>query len=106
VRVVARLGPRVREASVFAGSRVVLLLPSLASVELALVGARRGSIVISEVFAYQGPPDRGATNYVYGGYLEVYNNADTVAYLDGVLIVVTPPTWHSDSDFRERRPGL
>lgn len=53
MRVVARLGPGVREASVFAGSRqVVLLPPSLASVELALVGARRGSIVISEVFAY------------------------------------------------------
>ena len=91
----SRLAPVDREASMFAGGgQVVLSPPTGRSVDVALVGARRGSIVISEIFAFYGPPERGFDNYVYGSYLEVYNNSDTTAYLDGILYLVTPPTLH------------
>jgi hypothetical protein len=94
----ARLSPADREAAVFAaGGQVVLSPPTARSVDVALVAARRGSLVISEVFAYYGPPERGFTNYVYGSYLEVYNNGDTTAFLDGVLFFVTNPNWHRNS---------
>ena len=91
----ARLAPADREASVFAGGgHVVLSPPTGRSVDVALVGARRGSIIISEIFAYYGPPERGFDNYVYGTYMEVFNNSDTTAYLDGLLYVQTSSLWH------------
>lgn len=91
----ARLAPADREASMFAGGgQVVLLPPTAKSMDVALVGARRGSVVISEFFYYVGPPERGYTNYVYGSYLEVYNNSDTTAYLDGMLFLETSPINH------------
>ena len=63
----AKLAPSDREASVFAGgAQIVLSPPTGGSVDVALVGARRGSIVISEIFAYYGPPERGYDNYIYG----------------------------------------
>lgn len=79
-----------REASVFAGAgQVVLSPPASGQVEVALVGARRGSVVISEIFANYGPTGSGTNNYVYGSYLELYNNGDTTAYLDGMLLFMT-----------------
>lgn len=91
----AKLPPTDREASVFAGGgQVVLSPPSGRSIDLALVGARRGSIIISEIFTYYGPPERGFDNYVYGSYMEVYNNSDTTAYLDGILYLQTLTTIH------------
>lgn len=96
---IARLSPADREASVFAaGGQVVLSPPNARSVDVALVGARRGSLVISEIFAYYGPPERGYTNYVYGSYMEVYNNSDTTAYLDGVLYLMTISNWYYNSE--------
>jgi hypothetical protein len=45
----------------------------------------RGSLVISEV--YQGQRlVVGLGSYMFGGYMELYNNADTTLFLDGVLI--------------------
>lgn len=91
----AKLAPPDREASVFAGGgQVVLSPPTGRSVDLAMVGARRGSLVVSEFFAYFGPPERGFDNYLYGSYMEVYNNSDTTAYLDGILYFQTPGVWH------------
>jgi len=95
---VARLAVSDRDASVFAGSGAVTLSPPVAgSVDLALVGARRGSVVISEIFANYGPSSTPPPNYVYGSYVEVYNNSDTTAYLDGMLLTWTPVTWHWNS---------
>lgn len=97
----AKLSPADREASVFAGGgQVVLSPPNNRSVDVSMVGARRGSIIISEIFAYYGPPERGFDNYVYGTYMEVFNNSDTTAYLDGILYVQTSSLWHFSSDGR------
>lgn len=91
----AKLSPSDRDASVFAGGgQAVLSPPTGRSVDVAMVAARRGSIVISEIFAYYGPPERGFDNYVYGTYMEVFNNSDTTAYLDGILYVQTWSLWH------------
>ena len=91
----ARLTPADREASMFAGGgQVVLSPPTGRRVDVALVGARRGSLVISEIFAYYGPPERGFDNYLYGSYMEVYNNSDTTVYLDGMLYLHTNASYH------------
>jgi hypothetical protein len=48
--------------------------------------SRRRSLVISEwAFNRAGIPGSGV--YPYGGFLELYNNADTTAFLDGLTIV-------------------
>ena len=95
---VARLAPGEREASVFAGAgQATLSPPANATATIQLVGARRGSVVISEVFANYGPLQYVEPNYVWGSYLEVYNNSDTTAYLDGMLLAMTPTGWHTDN---------
>jgi hypothetical protein len=87
---VQRLPVADREASMFAGgTQAVLSPPTATSVTVPMVGARRGSIVISEIFANYGPPSSGTNNYVFGSYVEVYNNSDTTAYLDGILLMTT-----------------
>ncbi len=94
---VARLAPDDREASVFAGAgQTILAPPANASTTIALVGARRGSVVISEVFANYGPLQYTEPNYVFGSYIEVYNNSDTTAYLDGMLLATTA-SWYTDN---------
>ncbi len=91
----ARLEPSQREAAVFAGgTQVNLSPPSPQTLSIALVAARRGSLVISELFGYA--PD--APNfYSFGHYIEVYNNVDTTVFLDGVLLFRTPGTLHAAS---------
>lgn len=94
---VARLAPSDRDASFFAGGgQVTLSPPNSRELAVALVGARRGSVVISEVFGNYGPPQSGTATYVYGSYVEVYNNSDTTAYLDGMLLLSTVP-WSSSA---------
>lgn len=93
----ARLLPADREAALFAaGGQTTLTPPANQTVDVPLVAARRGSIVISEIFANYGPPSSGTNNYVYGSYVEFYNNSDTVAYLDGMLLLSTL-AWHSST---------
>ena len=94
---VARLPAGDRDASVFAGSgQVILTPPTAGTVQMELVGARRGSVVISEIFGNYGPISTPPPNYVFGSYLEVYNNSDTTAYLDGMLLIRTP-LWNTAS---------
>ena len=90
----ARLLPDQREATVFAGGMHVTVRPPVAAnATLSLVAARRGSVVISEVFAYSpGPP----IFYGLGHYLEVYNNSDTTVFLDGLLVFMTLSQMHTD----------
>lgn len=91
---IARLSPSDRDATVFAGGVTAVVSPPNAQTStISLVGSRRGSLVISEVFAYWGFP----VPYNWGSYIEVYNNGDTTAYLDGMYVAST--TWlvlHTD----------
>lgn len=90
----ARLPPAQREPTVFSGSlQVAVRPPTAASAVVPLVATRRGSVIISEVFAYSpGPP----VFYGFGHYLEVFNNADTTAFLDGMLVFMTSGVQHTD----------
>lgn len=81
-----RLPAADREASVFAGGTTLNVTPGQrASGSIALVGARRGSLVVSEYFLYRTDPA-----YISGDYLEVYNNSDTTIYLDGLMLLQSP----------------
>ncbi len=52
---------------------------------LSVPASRRRSLVISEwAFNFQIVP--GIGSYDFGGFLELYNNADTTVYLDGVVL--------------------
>ena len=78
-----RLAPADREANVFAGGITTPVSPpNAASATVPIVAARRGSLVISEVFTYQGSP----IPYNWSTYLELYNNGDTTVYLDGMFL--------------------
>ena len=90
----ARLPAGQRETTVFTGSvQVTVQPPASASAIVPLVAARRGTVIISEVFGYSpGPP----VFYGVGHYLEVYNNADTTAFLDGMLVFLTSAVQHTD----------
>lgn len=80
---VARLDPGDRDATVFAGGVTTPVSPPTAQMStIALVGARRGSLVISELYDYGGIP----IPYNWATYLEVYNNSDTTVYLDGMFL--------------------
>ena len=93
----SRLAPADRDASVFAGGGdVVVSPPANAARSIALVANRRGSVVVSESFPFNAPYSLTGTLYGLGTYLEVYNNADTTAYLDGILIARTPLAAHTD----------
>lgn len=52
---------------------------------LAVPASRRKSLVISE-WAFNDAGFPGIGNYPFGGFLELYNNADTTIYLDGMII--------------------
>jgi hypothetical protein len=82
---VARLDPSDREVTILAGgSAVKVSPPTAASTTVSLVGARRGGLVISEALAYVGNPP-----YNWGQYIEVFNNGDSTAYLDGYILAKT-----------------
>jgi hypothetical protein len=50
------------------------------SVPVTVPASRRRALVISE-FSFSG-----TNGYDYGGYLELFNNADTTVYLDGMML--------------------
>jgi hypothetical protein len=80
----SRLPPDALDATVLAGgTSLILTPPSNASATVSLVGARRGSLVMSEQYGYTGTP----TPYNWGMYMEFYNNGDTTVYMDGMLLV-------------------
>lgn len=107
----AKLAPADREVSIFAGGgSIVLSPPASKEMTISLVGSRRGSIVISEIFVYNAPRSNGLA-YGLGTYIEFYNNADTTAYLDGMLFVTViddifadlKPAYPCDQDPQLRR---
>jgi hypothetical protein len=70
-----------RDATLFAGGSTVILGAGQNETRpLSIVAARRGSIIISELFN----GNAGPVNYFYADYVEFYNNGDTTVYLDGM----------------------
>jgi hypothetical protein len=59
------------------------------------VAGRRGSLVISEWFAY-APPTASYSAHPWGQYLELYNNSDTTIYLDGKIFGRMVPNFLND----------
>ncbi len=54
---------------------------------ISVPASRRKGLVISEwAFNIAAPPPVNQT-YNYGGYVEIYNNGDTTAYLDGLTLL-------------------
>jgi len=91
---IARLPEGERDASVFAGGANTTLSPGAsASLNFALLAARRGGLVVSELWTYVGPP----IPYNFGDYVEVYNNGDTTAYLDGLMLAYSLGVIHNDN---------
>jgi hypothetical protein len=54
-------------------------------VQLSVPASRQKSLVISEWFFNTGQVP-GVGTYSYGGYIELYNNADTTVFLDGLRV--------------------
>lgn len=55
--------------------------------EISVPASRRKGLVISEwAFNSAAPPPLNES-YHFGGYLEIYNNGDTTAFLDGLTVV-------------------
>jgi hypothetical protein len=70
------------DATIFAGGASIFLAAGQNDTRaLSLVAARRGSIIISELFN----GNAGPVSYGLGDYIEFYNNGDTTVYLDGML---------------------
>ena len=91
---VARLPATDSEVTLFAGGvDAVVSPPDNGTVEVSMVGNRRGSVIISEIFPYNNPLSTNL-GYNWGSYLELYNNADTTSYLDGMIVFRTPLTLH------------
>ena len=81
----ALLAPEDREASIFAGGASLYVSPPTSVSYVGLVAARRGSIVISELY-FHAPAVSGCGGCgTYGTYVELYNNSDTTIYLDGIV---------------------
>ena len=66
------------------GTTASVTAPTTASSVVAVAG-KRGSLVISEIFAAY-PPLAGGGWYSNGQYIELFNNSDTAIYLDGKII--------------------
>lgn len=82
-----RLSASDRDATVFAGGVTMAVSPpNTPTASMALVAARRGGLVISELFGYWGTP----IPYNWGSYIEIYNNSDSTLYLDGMYLAATP----------------
>lgn len=81
------------EATIFTGgTQLALSPPAGQSIDVELLGLERGSLVVSEVFPYTGP---GGLTYNDGHYVEVFNNSDTVIYLDGIHLFNTNAFVHN-----------
>lgn len=85
------------DVNAFGGGGAVTLGAPNTSVTITAAAGRRGSLVISEVSAPDMSNNRNAPSYQNGGFLELYNNADTTIYLDGKVVGIGE-AWHRDYD--------
>jgi len=73
--------------------------------QLSVPASRRKPLVISEWFFNTGRVP-GVGTYSYGGYIELYNNADTTVFLDGLRVGdILAPIRPATNDAGERRAG-
>jgi hypothetical protein len=75
------------DVNAFGGGLVVEVGAPTTAATVEVAAGRRGSLVISELFAYSpkfGP--LGISEYRFGMFIELYNNSDTTIYLDGTII--------------------
>jgi len=72
------------EVSVLGGGVTTQVTPPTHGRALSLTAGRRGSIVVSE-FSFAGLYV-AESSYLFGGFIELYNNADTTVYLDGLIV--------------------
>lgn len=82
------------EVRVIAGARTAFVTEHNTAVSVTAAAARAGSLVISEFV--HGRVSNGSVEYSWAGYVEVYNNADTVVYLDGKLLGAA---WDFSNDY-------
>ena len=91
----ALLAPEDREASIFAGGTSLYVAPPTAASYVGVVAARRGSLIISELYYHSASIDNCGGCGSFGQYAEFYNNGDTTVYLDGMLLFRTNGATHS-----------
>ena len=97
----ARLAPADREASLFAAGKSVYVAPPTTASYVTLVAARRGSLVVSELYYFVGLINGCSGCGSFSQYIEFYNNGDTTVYMDGMLKFSTNGATHS---FRPNTP--
>jgi hypothetical protein len=78
--------PAADDANGWVGNQV-LRITSASVQEVKVPASRRKSLLISE-WSFNHPFELSLGTYLFGGYLTLYNNADTTLYLDGVIIGV------------------
>jgi hypothetical protein len=83
---IAQLDSVDQDVNAFGGGAVVTVVAPATDAAVAVAAGRRGALVISEVFAPDAYVESGQFVYRYGGFIELYNNADTTIYLDGKVI--------------------
>jgi len=71
---------------------------------LSLTGSVAGGFVIKE-FYYTGSKTPSGTNYLYDGFIEIYNNSTAVLYADSLIVGNTKPSsssvygFYSDKEY-------
>jgi hypothetical protein len=73
-----------RDVDLFGGGRVASLSAPSRSVTVDAAAGRRGSLVFSELSNASGRSE--TENYPWAQYLEFYNNADTIVFMDGMIL--------------------
>lgn len=96
------LGPADADVDAFGGGRTTTLSPPATETAVSARATRRGSLVISEIFPTTWIGDGF---YRFGGFIEIYNNADTTIFLDGKL-VGNGPTFFADAPNHDRPCSL
>jgi hypothetical protein len=83
----AGFAPEDQDVNAFGGGGVVTVSAPETAVHVEAAAGRRGSLVISEVFAAE-PLHSGGIGFFYyfGQFIELYNNADTAVPLAGKVI--------------------
>jgi hypothetical protein len=83
----ALLGPGAEDVNAFGGGSNLAVSAPSTDTTITIHAGRRGSLVISEVYAYSPRGVGGPSlNYFFGHFIELYNNSDTTIYLDGKVI--------------------
>ncbi|MGI8843241.1 MAG: hypothetical protein ACR2HZ_06055, partial [Gemmatimonadaceae bacterium] len=87
------LGPADADVDAFGGGVAVQVSAPTTAVQVPAAAGRRGSLVISELWT--GMPFQSVgPQYVFGNWMELYNNSDTVIAIAGKLVFSAVPGWY------------